>query len=58
MGPRVVIAKQGEHGAGMYTPDGFFFGLPAYPTPDVVDPTGAGDTFAGRLTSPRTPARS
>jgi len=46
MGPRVVIAKQGEHGAGMYTPDGFF-GLPAYPTPDVVDPTGAGDTFAG-----------
>jgi sugar/nucleoside kinase (ribokinase family) len=46
MGPRVVIAKQGEHGAGMYTPDGFF-ALPAYPTPDVVDPTGAGDTFAG-----------
>ena len=46
MGPRVVIAKQGEHGAGMYTPDGFF-GLPAYPTADVVDPTGAGDTFAG-----------
>ena len=46
MGPRVVVAKQGEHGAGMYTPDGFF-GLPAYPTADVVDPTGAGDTFAG-----------
>jgi cytidine kinase len=46
MGPRVVIAKQGEHGAGMYTPDGFF-ALPAYPTPDVIDPTGAGDTFAG-----------
>jgi sugar/nucleoside kinase (ribokinase family) len=46
MGPRVVIAKEGEHGAAMYTPEGFF-GLPAYPTPDVVDPTGAGDTFAG-----------
>jgi sugar/nucleoside kinase (ribokinase family) len=46
MGPRVVIAKQGEHGAGMYTPDGFF-ALPAYPTADVIDPTGAGDTFAG-----------
>jgi sugar/nucleoside kinase (ribokinase family) len=46
LGPRVVVAKQGEHGAGMYTPDGFF-GLPAYPTADVVDPTGAGDTFAG-----------
>jgi sugar/nucleoside kinase (ribokinase family) len=30
----------------MYTPDGFF-GLPAYPTADVVDPTGAGDTVAG-----------
>jgi sugar/nucleoside kinase (ribokinase family) len=46
LGPRVVVAKQGEYGAAMYTPDGVF-GLPAYPTPDVVDPTGAGDTFAG-----------
>jgi sugar/nucleoside kinase (ribokinase family) len=46
LGPRVVIAKQGEYGAAMYTPDGAF-GLPAYPTADVVDPTGAGDTFAG-----------
>jgi cytidine kinase len=46
LGPRVVVVKQGEYGAAMYTPDGFF-GLPAYPTPDVVDPTGAGDCFAG-----------
>jgi sugar/nucleoside kinase (ribokinase family) len=46
MGPRVVVAKQGEYGAAMYTRDGAF-GLPAYPTADVVDPTGAGDTFAG-----------
>jgi sugar/nucleoside kinase (ribokinase family) len=46
MGPRVVVAKQGEYGAAMYTRDGVF-GLPAYPTADVVDPTGAGDTFAG-----------
>jgi sugar/nucleoside kinase (ribokinase family) len=46
MGPRVVVAKQGEYGAALFTPDGFF-GLPAYPTADVVDPTGAGDTFAG-----------
>jgi cytidine kinase len=46
MGPRVVVAKQGEYGAAMYTREGAF-GLPAYPTPDVVDPTGAGDTFAG-----------
>jgi sugar/nucleoside kinase (ribokinase family) len=46
MGPRVVVAKQGEYGAAMYTREGAF-GLPAYPTADVVDPTGAGDTFAG-----------
>jgi cytidine kinase len=46
MGPRVVIVKRGEHGASLYTRDGFF-GLPAFPTPDVVDPTGAGDSFAG-----------
>jgi sugar/nucleoside kinase (ribokinase family) len=46
LGPRVVVVKQGEHGAAMYTQDGFF-GLPAFPTPDVVDPTGAGDSFAG-----------
>jgi sugar/nucleoside kinase (ribokinase family) len=46
IGPRVVVVKQGEHGASMYTRDGFF-GLPAFPTPDVIDPTGAGDSFAG-----------
>lgn len=46
MGPSVVVAKQGEYGAAMYTREGVF-GLPAYPTADVVDPTGAGDTFAG-----------
>jgi sugar/nucleoside kinase (ribokinase family) len=46
LGPRVIVAKQGEYGAAMYTRDGVF-GLPAYPTADVVDPTGAGDTFAG-----------
>jgi len=46
LGPRVVVAKQGEYGAAMYTREGAF-GLPAYPTADVADPTGAGDTFAG-----------
>ncbi len=46
LGPSVVVAKQGEYGAAMYTRDGVF-GLPAYPTADVIDPTGAGDTFAG-----------
>ena len=46
LGPSVVVAKRGEHGAAMYTREGVF-GLPAYPTADVVDPTGAGDSFAG-----------
>jgi sugar/nucleoside kinase (ribokinase family) len=48
MGPRIVVAKQGEYGATLFTADDVF-GLPAYPTGDVVDPTGAGDTFAGGL---------
>jgi cytidine kinase len=46
LGPSVVVAKQGEYGAAMFTRDGFF-GLPAYPLENVVDPTGAGDCFAG-----------
>jgi sugar/nucleoside kinase (ribokinase family) len=45
-GPRVVVAKQGEYGSAMITEEGFF-GLPAYPLETVVDPTGAGDSFAG-----------
>ncbi len=45
-GPSVVVAKQGEYGAALVTEDGFF-SLPAYPLESVVDPTGAGDTFAG-----------
>lgn len=45
-GPRVVVAKQGQYGAVMMTDDGFF-ALPAYPLETVVDPTGAGDCFAG-----------
>ena len=46
LGPKVVVAKQGEYGAALITPDGFF-SLPAFPMADVHDPTGAGDTFAG-----------
>jgi cytidine kinase len=46
MGPRMVIAKQGEYGAALYTDDGVF-ALPAYPLETVIDPTGAGDSFAG-----------
>ncbi len=45
-GPRVVVAKQGEYGAAMFTDEGFF-ALPAFPLETVVDPTGAGDCFAG-----------
>jgi sugar/nucleoside kinase (ribokinase family) len=46
MGPRAAVAKQGEYGAAMFTPEGFF-ALPAYPLETVFDPTGAGDSFAG-----------
>ncbi|HYK97887.1 MAG TPA: PfkB family carbohydrate kinase [Candidatus Acidoferrales bacterium] len=46
LGPRVLIVKRGEHGATLFTRD-FSFWTPAYPLEDVVDPTGAGDTFAG-----------
>jgi sugar/nucleoside kinase (ribokinase family) len=48
MGPRFVVIKKGEHGA-------LFFGehetyvLPAFPTDRVIDPTGAGDSFAGGM---------
>ena len=45
-GPQVVVAKQGEYGAALITAEGFF-ALPAFPLETVVDPTGAGDTFAG-----------
>ncbi len=45
-GPSVVIAKQGQYGALMITADGFF-ALPAFPLETVIDPTGAGDCFAG-----------
>ncbi|MGZ4396778.1 MAG: PfkB family carbohydrate kinase [Gaiellaceae bacterium] len=45
-GPSLLVAKQGEYGAALFTEDGFF-SLPGYPLEDVVDPTGAGDSFAG-----------
>ena len=46
LGPKAVIAKQGEYGAARFTPGGFF-ALPGFPLEDVRDPTGAGDSFAG-----------
>ena len=44
-GPSSVIAKQGKYGAALFTADGYF-ALPAFPLSSVVDPTGAGDSFA------------
>jgi len=46
LGPGMVLIKKGEHGI-LYYSDSFKFCLPAYPADKVVDPTGAGDTFAG-----------
>lgn len=46
LGPRVVVVKRGEYGALLLC-DGSFFASPALVLEDVVDPTGAGDTFAG-----------
>jgi cytidine kinase len=46
LGPMYVILKKGEHGAFLLGKDAHF-SLPAYPVDEVVDPTGAGDSFAG-----------
>lgn len=47
-GPSRLIIKRGEHGA-LYFDDAGVFYAPAYPLEDVLDPTGAGDSFAGGL---------
>jgi sugar/nucleoside kinase (ribokinase family) len=46
LGPRMVLIKKGEHGV-LFLSGAFIFAIPAYPTQKVIDPTGAGDTFAG-----------
>ena len=46
MGPKGVVIKRGEYGFILYI-EGQYFALPAFPIKKVVDPTGAGDTFAG-----------
>lgn len=48
MGPKFVIIKKGEHGAMLFSDDGIFV-VPAFPLGTVIDPTGAGDSFAGGL---------
>jgi len=46
MGPKYVVIKKGEHGAILFWRQGTFI-VPAYPLDEVMDPTGAGDSFAG-----------
>jgi sugar/nucleoside kinase (ribokinase family) len=46
LGPKYLIIKKGEHGALLFDKNNVFF-APALPLEEVVDPTGAGDTFAG-----------
>ncbi|NLO72973.1 MAG: sugar kinase [candidate division WS1 bacterium] len=46
LGPRFLLLKKGEYGASLITRQGHF-ALPSYPLPNVLDPTGAGDSFAG-----------
>lgn len=46
MGPKSLVIKRGEYGAGLFTEAGYFT-IPAYPLESVFDPTGAGDSFAG-----------
>ena len=48
LGPKYVIVKKGEHGAIFSSSSGIFLS-PAYPLDEVVDPTGAGDSFVGGL---------
>jgi len=48
MGPKFVVVKKGEHGATLFTKEGIC-AMPAYPVTKLVDPTGAGDTFAGGM---------
>ncbi len=46
MGPKTALVKRGEYGVIQFSSEGMF-AVPAYPLEEVVDPTGAGDTFAG-----------
>lgn len=48
LGPGFVVIKKGEHGAMFFSKHETYV-LPAFPTPHVVDPTGAGDSFAGAM---------
>ena len=47
-GLEIVVVKRGEHGATLFSHEGIFV-APAYPLEEVIDPTGAGDSFAGAM---------
>src|SRR5436309_7055921 len=49
LGPKYVVVKQGSYGALLFSAEGVFFSAPTYPLEEVIDPTGAGDAFAGGL---------
>jgi sugar/nucleoside kinase (ribokinase family) len=48
LGPEYVIIKKGEHGSLLFTKDSYF-SAPGYPLENIIDPTGAGDSYAGAL---------
>jgi sugar/nucleoside kinase (ribokinase family) len=47
LGPKSLVIKRGEHGALLFDAEGEIFAAPALPLEEVIDPTGAGDSFAG-----------
>lgn len=47
MGPKFVVVKKGEYGSTLYSRAQGFYQAPALPIENVIDPTGAGDSFAG-----------
>jgi sugar/nucleoside kinase (ribokinase family) len=47
-GPKIVVVKKGSHGAVLFNEQSIF-SCPAFPLEEVVDPTGAGDSFAGAM---------
>jgi sugar/nucleoside kinase (ribokinase family) len=47
MGLQYVVIKQGSYGALLFGADGTYFSAPSFPLEEVIDPTGAGDAFAG-----------
>jgi sugar/nucleoside kinase (ribokinase family) len=49
LGLRYVVVKQGSYGALLFGADGLYFSAPSYPLEEVIDPTGAGDSFAGGM---------